>query len=53
VLAEQAQQAAFRELVMLQDRLYRIAAPLMVSNLALCPNRAYLLGFTARTVFDS
>jgi hypothetical protein len=48
-----AQQASLRELVALQDRLYRVAAPLLVNNPALCRHSARnLLGFTAKNKYS-
>jgi hypothetical protein len=50
-LAEHA--AALRELAALQDRLYRVAAPLLVNNPALCKHNARnLLGFTAKNKYS-
>ncbi|HXA46632.1 MAG TPA: M48 family metallopeptidase [Burkholderiaceae bacterium] len=47
------QEAALREMVALQDRLYRVAAPLLVNNVALCPHFARnLLGFTAKNKYS-
>ncbi len=47
------QQEELKSLVALQDRLYGIAAPLLVNNAALCRNNARnLLGFTAKTKFS-
>jgi hypothetical protein len=48
-----AQEAALHEMVALQDRLYRVAAPLLVNNVALCPHFARnLLGFTAKNKYS-
>lgn len=48
-----AQQQALQELVSLQDRLYRVAAPLLVKNPDLCKNNARnLLGFTAKNKYS-
>ena len=48
-----ARDAAFRELVNMQDRLYRVAAPLLLSNAGLCPAQSkYLLGFTAKNKYS-
>lgn len=45
--------AALREMVALQDRLYRVAAPILVSNPALCRHNARnLLGFTAKNKYS-
>jgi hypothetical protein len=42
------QQAMLRDIVSQQDRLYRVAAPLLVNNTELCKGNARnLLGFTA------
>jgi hypothetical protein len=50
---EAAEHAALRELVALQDRLYRVAAPLLVNNSALCRRNARnLLGFTAKNKYS-
>ncbi len=50
--AELARDAAFQNLVAMQDRLYRVAAPLLLNNLNLCQRRAYLLGFTAKNKYS-
>jgi hypothetical protein len=48
-----AEQEALRTLVSLQDRLYRVAAPLLVNNTQLCKNNARnLLGFTAKNKYS-
>lgn len=48
-----ADQATLRALVSLQDRLYRVAAPLLVSNPELCKGNARnLLGFTAKNKYS-
>ncbi|MFI4940041.1 MAG: M48 family metalloprotease [Burkholderiales bacterium] len=48
-----AHAAALRELAALQDRLYRVAAPLLVNNPALCKRNARnLLGFTAKNKYS-
>jgi hypothetical protein len=48
-----AQETALREMVALQDRLYRVASPLLVNNVALCPHFARnLLGFTAKNKYS-
>jgi hypothetical protein len=47
------EQAALRKLTGQQDRLYRIAAPLLTSNAALCRGNARnLLGFTAKNKYS-
>ena len=47
------QQAELRVIVTQQDRLYAVAAPLLVNNADLCRNNARnLLGFTAKTKFS-
>lgn len=47
------QQAELRAIVTQQDRLYAVAAPLLVNNADLCRNNARnLLGFTAKTKFS-
>ncbi|MBV8665008.1 MAG: peptidase M48 [Burkholderiaceae bacterium] len=51
--AELAQRAALRELVAYQDRLYRVAAPLLLDNAPLCKRHARnLLGFTAKNKYS-
>lgn len=50
--AELARNASFQELVGMQDRLYRVAAPLLLNNVSLCQPRAFLLGFTARNKYS-
>ncbi|GAB3543730.1 hypothetical protein GCM10027343_17610 [Noviherbaspirillum agri] len=48
-----AEERGLRELVAYQDRLYRVAAPLLVKNPELCKNNARnLLGFTAKNKFS-
>jgi hypothetical protein len=48
-----AEQAALRSLVSQQDRLYRVAGPLLVNNPELCKNNARnLLGFTAKNKYS-
>jgi hypothetical protein len=48
-----AEQEALRSLVSFQDRLYRVAAPLLVNNTELCKNNARnLLGFTAKNKYS-
>lgn len=47
------QQSVLRELVSNQDRLYRVAGPLMVNNAELCKDNARnLLGFTAKNKYS-
>jgi hypothetical protein len=46
------QHAAFQDLVAMQDRLYRVAAPLLLNNINLCQRRAFLLGFTAKNKYS-
>ncbi|WP_230427456.1 M48 family metallopeptidase [Collimonas humicola] len=47
------QQAELKTLIGLQDRLYDVAAPLLVNNAMLCRNNARnLLGFTAKTKYS-
>lgn len=47
------QQTELRALVTQQDRLYAVAAPLLVNNAVLCRNNARnLLGFTAKTKYS-
>lgn len=48
-----AEEEALRSLISLQDRLYRVAAPLLVSNPDLCRSHARnLLGFTAKNKYS-
>jgi hypothetical protein len=50
---ETAEQQALRSLVSQQDRLYRVAAPLLVNNAPLCKSYARnLIGFTAKTKYS-
>ncbi|WP_211452097.1 M48 family metallopeptidase [Collimonas antrihumi] len=47
------QQTELKSLIGLQDRLYDVAAPLLVNNAVLCRNNARnLLGFTAKTKYS-
>lgn len=47
------QQSTLRQLVTNQDRLYRVAGPLMVNNAELCKDNARnLLGFTAKNKYS-
>jgi hypothetical protein len=47
------QQAMLRDIVAQQDRLYRVAAPLLVNNTELCKGNARnLLGFTAKNRYS-
>jgi len=47
------EQVALKARVALQDRLYRVAAPLLVNNTELCRNNARkLLGFTAKNKYS-
>ena len=47
------QQAMLRDIVAQQDRLYRVAAPLLVNNTELCKGNARnLLGFTAKSKYS-
>lgn len=44
---------SLQSLIAIQDRLYRVAAPLLVNNAELCKNSARnLLGFTAKTKYS-
>ncbi|WP_236904408.1 M48 family metallopeptidase [Collimonas fungivorans] len=53
VLTPPPQQAELKALIGLQDRLYDVAAPLLVNNALLCRNNARnLLGFTAKTKYS-
>lgn len=48
-----AEQQALQAMVALQDRLYRVAAPLLVNNTELCKKNARnLLGFTAKNRYS-
>lgn len=48
-----AEQQALQDLVAHQDRLYRVAAPLLINNQELCKNNARnLLGFTAKNKYS-
>lgn len=48
-----AEQTTLSSLISQQDRLYRVAAPLLVSNSALCKGNARnLLGFTAKNKYS-
>lgn len=50
---ETRQQKELRELIAQQDRLYRVAAPLLTSNAQLCRGNARnLLGFTAKNRYS-
>jgi hypothetical protein len=52
-VADNPQQAQLRELIAQQDRLYRVAAPLLTSNAQLCRGNARnLLGFTAKNRYS-
>ena len=47
------EERVLRSVVSLQDRLYRVAAPLLISNTQLCKNNARnLLGFTAKNKYS-
>lgn len=47
------QVAMLREWVALQERLYRVAAPLLINNTELCPDHARnILGLTAKTRYS-
>jgi hypothetical protein len=53
MVAPPPQQAELKALIGLQDRLYDVAAPLLVNNAVLCRNNARnLLGFTAKTKYS-
>lgn len=48
-----AAQSALSQMAVLQDRIYRVAAPLLINNAELCRNQARnLLGFTAKNKFS-
>ncbi|MET3130487.1 hypothetical protein AAKU55_000744 [Oxalobacteraceae bacterium GrIS 1.11] len=48
-----AAQESLSKMVALQDRLYRVAAPLLINNADLCKNQARsLLGFTAKNKYS-
>jgi len=51
--ATSAEQQALMAMVALQDRLYRVAAPLLINNTELCKKNARnLLGFTAKNRYS-
>jgi hypothetical protein len=51
--APTAEQAALRNMIAMQDRLYKVAAPLLTANTPLCKGNArYLLGFTAKNKYS-
>ncbi len=51
--ADRTQQSTLQQLVAQQDRVYRVAAPLMVNNAELCKDNARnLLGFTAKNKYS-
>jgi hypothetical protein len=53
VAAPTPQQVMLRDIVAQQDRLYRVAAPLLVNNTELCKGNARnLLGFTAKSRYS-
>ncbi|WP_230414481.1 M48 family metalloprotease [Collimonas silvisoli] len=53
VLTPPPKQSELKTLIGLQDRLYDVAAPLLVNNAVLCRNNARnLLGFTAKTKYS-
>lgn len=53
VMPASQRQATLTALVAQQDRLYRVAAPLLVNNAGLCKNHARkLLGFTAKNQYS-
>lgn len=53
VMPTSQQQATLTTLVAQQDRLYRVAAPILVNNVGLCKNHARkLLGFTAKNQYS-
>lgn len=48
-----AEQTALRGMIAMQDRLYKVAAPLLTANTPLCKGNArYLLGFTAKNKYS-
>jgi hypothetical protein len=48
-----ADKAALRNMIAMQDRLFKVAAPLLTSNVPLCKGNArYLLGFTAKNKYS-
>ena len=52
-VVDPAQLEALRSLAAMQDRLYRIGAPLLVNNTDLCKGNARnLLGFTAKNKYS-
>lgn len=51
--ATPAEQAALRNVRAMQDRLFKVAAPLLTANAPLCKGNArYLLGFTAKNKYS-
>lgn len=53
VVAPTAEQTALRNMVAMQDRLYKVAAPLLTGNAPLCKGNARnLLGFTAKNKYS-
>ena len=52
-VTESAQKQALRNVTAQQDRLYRLAAPLLVNNAPLCKGNARnLIGFSAKTKYS-
>jgi len=48
-----AEQTALRNMIAMQDRLYKVAAPLLTNNAPLCKGNARsLLGFTAKNAYS-
>ncbi|MGI4846757.1 MAG: M48 family metalloprotease [Janthinobacterium lividum] len=53
LVAQSPEEVTLREMVMLQDRLYRVSAPLLVKNTDLCTGNARsLLGFIAKNKYS-
>ncbi|RXZ38113.1 peptidase M48 [Oxalobacteraceae bacterium CAVE-383] len=51
--APSAEQTALRNMIAMQDRLFKIASPLLTANAPLCKGNArYLLGFTAKNKYS-
>lgn len=51
--ASSAEQTTLRNMIALQDRLFKVASPLLTANTPLCKGNArYLLGFTAKNKYS-
>ncbi|HEY4317255.1 MAG TPA: M48 family metallopeptidase [Herbaspirillum sp.] len=52
-VAPSAEQTALRNMIAMQDRLFKVASPLLTANAQLCKGNArYLLGFTAKNKYS-